>query len=94
MSHQKLSLIHPLVEHLMKQQDIGEWRSALIENGIMTREEVIALDHKALEACYKTFKTMQLLHCDADHILSEIERNQVCWRVDLSEDYRHGVVCY
>lgn len=94
MSQQKLSLIHPLVEHMMQQQDIGEWRSALVEEGVMTRKEVIALDHKALEASYKTLKTIQLLHRDPQHILDEIERHNVCWRIDLGDDYRQGAIGY
>lgn len=92
--HQKLSLIHPLVDHMMQQQDVGEWRNALVEHGVMSREEVFALGQQALEAAFRTLKTMQLLYSEADHILDEIERHNVCWRIDLGDDYRQGVVCY
>lgn len=90
----KLSLIHPLLDHLLQQQDIGEWRTALVQSGVMTREEVIALDSNALQAAYKTLVTMKLLHQDADNILNEIERHQVSWKLDMGEDYRQGAICY
>lgn len=91
---QNLSLVHPLVDHLLKQQDIGEWRTALVDSGVMTREEVIALNPQALEASYKTLVTMKLMHQGADVIMNEIERHNVSWHVDLGEDYRQGAISY
>ncbi|MAY14569.1 MULTISPECIES: hypothetical protein [Oceanospirillaceae] len=91
---QKLSLIQPLVEHMMQTQDVAEWRQALLNQGIMSKEEVIALDQNALHAAYKTFKIMQLLNEHPDHIMNEIERNKVCWKLDFSYDYHQGAVCY
>ncbi|MCT7361014.1 MAG: hypothetical protein COB09_12255 [Thalassobium sp.] len=91
---QKLSLIQPLVEHLMQTQDVSEWRQALLNQGIMNKEEVISLDQSALHAAYKTLKTMQLLHEHPDHIMNEIERNKVCWKLDFGYEYHQGAVCY
>lgn len=92
--NQKLSLIQPLVEHLLQQQDPADWQRALTEQGIMTADEAASLDNNALAAAYKTLKTMQLLNQHPDQIMNAIEEHEVCWKVELAYDYQHGVISY
>ncbi|MDK2777879.1 MAG: hypothetical protein KYX62_09480 [Pseudomonadota bacterium] len=92
--NQKLSLIQPLVDHLMQQQAAPEWRRGLVEQGIMSSEEAMALEPQAVAAAFRTMKIMQFLHLHPDQIMDAIEEHKVSWKVELAEEYRHGVVCY
>ncbi len=92
--NQKLSLIQPLVDHLMQLQGAPEWRRELVEQGIMTMEEAMALEPQAVAAAFRTLKMMQFLYQEPEQILSAIAEYEVSWQLELDEDYRHGVVCY
>jgi len=94
MSGEELSLIKPLVDHLMERGDIKSWRTALADSGAFTLEETMALDESACRAAFKAMKTTMLMHASTRDILDELEREQVCWSVDLNDDFQQGAICY
>jgi len=92
--NQKLTLIQPLVNHLMQMQGVAERRRELTDAGVMDLEEVMALSPEALAAAFKTLKTLELMNAHPDQIMKAIDKHNLCWNVELDDDYRHGVTCY
>lgn len=94
MSNQKLSLVKPLVDHVLENTDISVWRSALSDQGIMSLEETMALDEMSARAAFKTMKVMQYMTISVESVLEEIEKQQLVWNVDLPVEYQQGAICY
>lgn len=94
MANQKMSLVKPLVEHVLESSDISLWRGALADQGIMSLEETLALDEAAAKAAFKTMKIMQYMTVSIESVLEEIEKQQLTWSVDLPVEYQQGAICY
>lgn len=94
MPTQKHSLIKPLVDHMIKSGDINSWRIALAEQGVMSLEETMALDETACRAAFKAMKMMQWLPSSIDDVMRELEKHQITWNIDFSEDFQQGAISY
>lgn len=94
MATEKHSLIKPLVDHLLASGDINSWRSALAEQGVMTLEETMGLDETACRAAFKAMTMMKLLTVSTDQLMMELEKHQVSWNIDFSDDFQQGAICY
>jgi len=94
MSAEKLSLIQPLIDHLLARGDIHEWRTSLADHGVLSLEETMALDEMACRAAFKVMKTTQLMYATTRELLDELEKQQVTWSVNLQDDFQQGAICY
>ena len=75
--NQKLSLIQPLVMHLLAQQDLAGWRRELADAGVMELEEAMALSPEAMTAAYRTLKTLQFMQQHPDQIMNATTLNKL-----------------
>ncbi|KZZ51065.1 MAG: hypothetical protein MK185_01400 [Saccharospirillaceae bacterium] len=94
MATEKHSLIKPLVDHLLSHGDTNSWRVALVEQGVMSLEETMGLDEAACRAAFKAMKMMQLLSSSVEEVMLELDKHQISWNIEFSEDFQQGAICY
>ena len=85
-------LIQPLVDHLVQQADPSSAQKALLEAGVFSRSELLAMTPDAVSIAYRTLRHVQLMHCSSEELLQTIEKNQACWPTDLSDDFKQGAI--
>lgn len=91
----KASLIQPLVDHMVaNEKDVHQWRNELVSSGAFSKEQVMALDETCLTLSYRTMLAVQFQGLRTERLLTEIEKHQVCWAVNIDEDFRQGAICY
>jgi hypothetical protein len=91
----KASLIQPLVEHMVtSEKDVTAWRKELVSMGAFSSEQVMALDDVSLTLSYRTMLAVQFQGLRPERLLSEIEKHQVAWTVDLDDSFQQGAICY
>jgi len=91
----KASLIQPLVDHMVtNEKDVKVWRSELVSTGAFSSEQVMALDDASLTLSYRTMLAVQFQGLRAERLLTEIEKHQVSWTVDLDDNFQQGAICY
>ncbi|HCM06042.1 MAG TPA: hypothetical protein DIC30_08555 [Oceanospirillales bacterium] len=91
----KTSLIQPLVDHMVtNEKDVKVWRKELVESGAFSNEQVMGLDDASLTLSYRTMLAVQFQGLRTERILTEIEKHQVAWAVDIDDNFQQGAICY
>jgi hypothetical protein len=91
----KASLIQPLVDHMVSnEKDVKVWRRELVETGAFSNEQVMGLDDASLTLSYRTMLAVQFQGLRTERLLTEIEKHQVSWAVDIDDNFQQGAICY
>jgi len=91
----KASLILPLIEHMLEnEKDLNAWRKELTSAGAMTMEDAMGLGEAELMLAFRTMKAVQFQSLKPEDLLAEIESHHVSWKVDMSDDFQQGAICY
>ncbi len=91
----KASLIQPLVDHMVNnEKDVNSWRRELVNCGVFSSEQVMALDEASLTLSYRAMLAVQFQGLRVERLLTEIEKHHVAWRVDLDDSFQQGAICY